>query len=129
MKTYKVVVNFSFFGADDEFYVEANNENEAKELALDLASENLDVVSVDVDDDDDSYVKDYRVTVNFGFVVCDEEYIVDATNKEVAMDDAFDWAMEIPERVIFCSIMIVFPILFRKDGMLTEMRLDINLLK
>lgn len=94
MKNYRVVVNFSFFGADDEFYVEADNENKAKEIALDLASENLDVVSVDVDDDDDSFVKDYRVTVNFGFVGCDEEYIVDATNKEVAMDDALQWAKD-----------------------------------
>lgn len=94
MKTYRVVVNFSFLGADDEFYVEADNENEAKELALDLASENLNVVSADVDDDDDSYVKDYRVTVNFGFVGCDEEYIVDATNKEVAMGDALQWAKD-----------------------------------
>lgn len=94
MKTYRVVVNFSFFGADDEFYVEAESENEAKKIALDLASENLDVVSVDVDDDDDSFLKDYRVTVNFGFVGCDEEYIVDATNKEVAMDDALDWAKD-----------------------------------
>lgn len=94
MKTYRVVVNFSFIGADDEFYVEAESENEAKEIALDLASENLDVVSVDVDDDDDSFLKDYRVTVNFGFVGCDEEYIVDATNKEVAMDNALDWAKD-----------------------------------
>lgn len=94
MKTYRVVVNFSFFGADDEFYVEAESENEAKEIALDLASEELDIVSVDVDDDDDSFIKDYRVTVNFGFVGCDEEYIVDATNKEVAMDDALQWAKD-----------------------------------
>ena len=94
MKTYRVVVNFSFFGADDEFYVEAESENEAKEIALDLASQNLDVVSVDVDDDDDSYIKDYRVTVNFGFVGCDEEYIVDATNKEIAIDTALEWAKD-----------------------------------
>ena len=94
MKNYRVVVNFSFFGADDEFYVEAESENEAKGIALDLASENLDIVSVDVDDDDDSFVKDYRVTVNFGFVGCDEEYIVDATNKKIAIDTALDWAKD-----------------------------------
>lgn len=94
MKTYRIIVNFGFVGADDEFYVEAESENEAKEIALDLASENLDVVSVDIDDDDDSYVKDYRVTVNFGFVGCDEEYIVDATNKEIAIDTALDWAKD-----------------------------------
>ncbi len=105
MKTYRVVVNFSFIGADDEFYVEAESENEAKEIALDLASENLDVAYVDYnyddayvdynyDDADDSVVIDYAITINFGFVGCDEEYIVDATSEDEAIATALQWAKD-----------------------------------
>lgn len=96
MKNYRVVVNFSFFGADDEFYVEANNEKEAKEIALDLASEELDVAYVDYnyDDTDDSVVIDYAITINFGFVGCDEEYIVDATSEDEAIAIALQWAKD-----------------------------------
>ena len=71
MKTFEVVVGFAgYIGVENTYYVEANNENEAADLALERAREDLEVEPNE--DGDSEYV------VNFGGSIGgDETYYAD----------------------------------------------------
>ena len=54
MKTYTVSVNFGgYIGCDEEYKVDASSEEEAMELAMNLAVDDLSVEVVGVEDEED----------------------------------------------------------------------------
>ena len=54
MKTYTVSVNFAgYMGCDEEYKVDASSEEEAMELAMNSAVDDLSVVVVCVEDEED----------------------------------------------------------------------------
>ena len=54
MKEYKVVINFcGFIGCDEEYIVDADSREEAEELALEEARDDLAVIEIREEGDDD----------------------------------------------------------------------------
>ena len=87
---YKVVIGFcGFVGVENTYYVDANDTDEAVELALNEASYDLDAEVEDLGDGE------YDVTVNFGgYVGADETYNVDATDEDDAIKVAMAQALD-----------------------------------
>ena len=52
-KQYRVTVNFNgYIGSDETYVVDAENEEEAREAALEMAAKDLDVLFTEVEEDE-----------------------------------------------------------------------------
>ncbi len=86
---YKVSVNFAgYIGADNEYYVYADSEEEAELAAIEEAKDDLEIISID-DNGDGSYT----ATVGFGGFIGVEELVeVVADSEEEAEELVYDEA-------------------------------------
>lgn len=84
-KTYEVNINFAgLIGADEAFTVEAENEDDACNEAIELAKDELTIEDIAQIDDDE-----WEVTVGFcGFIGVEEIYTVYADSEDEAEVEA-----------------------------------------
>lgn len=89
MQNYIVTVNFGgYIGADNDYEVYAEDKDDARNIAFDMAKEDLtieDIVQVDEDE--------WEVSVGFaGFIGVEEVYTVQGEDEEDAIDAALEEA-------------------------------------
>ncbi len=90
IKDYEVTVSFAgLTGTENTYSVGAKSREEAEEIAIDLASDDLTVDSIEYDEDSSSY----EVEVGFcGFIGGSETYQVYAEYEDAAEEEALDQA-------------------------------------
>lgn len=87
--TYTIEVNFGgFIGADEEYEVDAANEDDAIDEALEMAKDDLNILNLKKTDEDE-----YEATVGFrGYAGVENVYTVYARDEDEAREDAIEEA-------------------------------------
>lgn len=86
---YTVEVNFGgYIGADETYEITASDEDEAIQMALEEAKDDLSIEDINQDDDDE-----WTVSVGFGGMVgAENEYTVYADSEDEAIEAAIEEA-------------------------------------